>query len=64
MKVYKLIGTSVNGGPDWDFDAVYMTRERAEKQKASEIRAYTEVDGVKLFDCPYEFEVVEVDVEG
>jgi hypothetical protein len=62
MKIYKLIGTGVNGGPDWDFDAVYKTRERAERQKESEIRAYTMVDGVKLFDCPYDFEVVEVEV--
>lgn len=62
MKVYKLIGTGVNGRPDWDFDAVYETRERAERQKENEIRAYTEVNGEKLFDCPYEFEVVEVEV--
>lgn len=63
MKIYKLIGTGVNGGPDWDFDAFYITRERAEKQKESEIKGYTEVHGKKLFECPYKFEVVEIDVE-
>lgn len=63
MKVYQLIGTSVDGGPDWDFNAVYASRERAEQQKASEIRAYTEVNGEKLFDCPYDFQVVEIEVK-
>lgn len=64
MQVFQLTATRVDGGVcDWDFNPVYSTRERAEKQKANEIKAYTTVNNVVIFDCPYEFEIKEIEVE-
>jgi len=64
MVVYQLTGTRVDGGSEgWGFCPIYATRERAERQREAEIRAYTTYKGQVLFDCPYIFEINEIEVE-
>jgi len=63
MTVYQLIGISIEGGEDWGFDPIYQTPEAAEKQKQVEIKAYTMVNGVKLFECPYDFQIITKEVK-
>lgn len=63
MTVYQLIGTSIDGGEDWGFDPIYETLEAAEKQKQVEINAYTMYKGVKMFECPYDFQIITKEVK-
>jgi hypothetical protein len=63
MKVYQLIGTSIDGGEDWSFKPIYSTLEAAEKQKQIEIDAYTKVNGIVEFECPYIFSIEEIEVK-
>ncbi len=63
MKVYQLTGVAKDGGPAWPYKPIYFTRERAERQKKSEIKAYTTVDDVVLYECPYIFTIDEIEVE-
>lgn len=64
MKVYQLIARRVDGGiTDWNYNPIYTTLERVEKQKQIELDAYTKVDGVVMFESPYIFEIREFVVE-
>lgn len=64
MKVYQLTASNVDGGPsDWGFSPIYKTRERAEQQRENEILAYTTYNGQVLYECPYIFEINEIEVE-
>ena len=62
--VYQLIGTNMSGGEDWEFKPIFDTYDAAEKQRQIEIRAYTMVNGVKMFECPYDFEIIRMRVQG
>lgn len=63
MKVYQLTATDVDGEPsDWGFSPVFKTREGAERQRQNEILAYTTYNGEVLYECPYIFEITEIEV--
>ena len=66
MQVFKLVGSWTDDDADdgagsdaWeDYNVVYLTRERAERQKASIIAAYT-YEGV----CDLTLEIVPLEVK-
>lgn len=62
MKVYQLTGKSIVGSEDWPYNPIYSTPEKAEKQKQCEIDAYTKVNGVVMYECPYIFTINEIEV--
>ena len=64
MKVYQLTARRADGGvTDWNYNPIFATPEGAEKQKEIEFNAYTKVNGVVMFECPYIFEVREFEVK-
>ena len=63
MKVYQLTATNVDHSDDWGFSPIYKTREAAERQRQNEILAYTTYNGQVLYECPYIFEITEIEVK-
>ena len=64
MKVYQLTAQDkFSGDLTWDFNPIFSTLEKAQKQMQSEIDGYTKVNGVVQYECPYNFTITEIEVQ-